>query len=167
MSETTDNLIEFLPLIGAIAIFILVPVLELSFRRFLFPFVWATMGFVAVRPLTTWAMQTFDIHGLKAETLMIFQGATLAMVVAILIGEWARGARVLWRPLLATLGIISVPMMMLASHLLQGGGPRVFNLGEVLVWVSVAGYFAGPASLAALVYVLGVHRIELYEELGH
>jgi len=162
-----DQIIEFVPLVAAVAIVVLVPVLELPFRRFIFPFVWATLGYLVARPLTTLAMRWLDLEGLKAETLILFQSATVLAVAAIAVGELLRRTVVHWRPLVASLGILSVPMTMLASHLLDGGGPRVYNLGVVLAWVSVAGYIAGPAALAAFVYVLAVHRTELHEELGH
>jgi hypothetical protein len=162
-----ELILEFAPLAGAVAVFVLVSVLELPFRRFVFPFVWAGLGCLSARPLTTWILAATGLEGRKPETLILFQGATVLAVVAIGIGEWARRARVPWRALVASLGVTSVPMMWLASRILNGWGPTEDDLGAIGVWVSVAGYVTGPSALAAFTFLMTVHRIELYEELGH
>jgi hypothetical protein len=164
----TQQMIEFVPAVIALAIPVLVRVLALPVRRFAFPFAWATLGMLSARFATPHVVTWLDVENeMKAEVLILFQGATVLSVIAIATGEWLRRAGFHWRPLVATLGILSVPMMMLASHLLNGGGPRVYDLGTALVWVAAIGYLAGPAALAAFVYLLGVHRMELYKELGH
>lgn len=159
--STVDKMIEFLPLGGALAIIVLVPVLELPFRRFIYPFLWAMLGLVAARPLASAVEAAFDIRGLKVDTLLLFQGGTVLAVLAIAIGERARRTRVPWRALAVTLGVLSVPMMKLASRVLDGFGPREYFLGSVGVWVAVLGYITGPAALAAFAYLMTVHRIEL------
>jgi hypothetical protein len=162
-----DKALEFVPLAGAIGIFVTVPILELPFRRFVFPFIWATLGCISARPVTNWVLDAAALDGRKPETLILFQSATVLTVFAIGIGEWARRARVPWRGLVASLGITSLPMTWLAFRVLNGFGPREYDLGPVGVWVAVVGYVTGPSALAALVFLLTVHRIELYEELGH
>jgi hypothetical protein len=158
---------EFVPLAAAVGIVLLVLLLELPRRRFAFAFLWAALGILLSRPVSIWILRSLDLHGLKARILIQFQSASVLAITAIGVGEWLRRAGVFWRPLLASLGILSVPMTMLASYTLNGGGPNRYDLGEMLVWVATAGYVVGPAALAAFVYVIGVHRIELIKELGH
>jgi hypothetical protein len=158
---------EFVPLATAVGIVLLVLLLELPRQRFAFASLWATIGIVLSRPFTVVTMRWLDLQGLKPSVLILFQSAMVLAIIAIGVGEWLRRAWVSWRPLVASLGILSVPMTGLSTYLLNGGGPSAYDLGEALVWVSVAGYVAGPAALAAFIYVVGVHRIELIKELGH
>jgi hypothetical protein len=159
-------LLEFAPLALAVAILGFVPLVDFPFRRFGFPLLWATLGVLASRPVATAVMRVLGLDGLKADTLLLFQGATLLAVTAMALGERLRGAVVSWRPLIASLGFLSVLTTFLAHRTLDGWGPRPGHLGLALAWVSLAGYVLGPAALAAFVYFLGVQRAELIERFS-
>jgi hypothetical protein len=161
-----DFAFEFLPLAAAIGIVAFVPLIDFPFKRFGYPFLWAILGVLASRPTATLILRLLDLEGLKADTLLLFQGATILAVLAIAIGERLRRVAVPWRPLMASFAILSVPMTELAMNTLNGYGPRPDDLGGILSWVSTAGYVLGPAALAAFVYILGVHRAVLFEEFG-
>ncbi|MGB8933072.1 MAG: hypothetical protein WCC48_17640 [Anaeromyxobacteraceae bacterium] len=159
-------LLEFVPLAAAVAIVGFVPLIEFPFRRFGFPFLSATIGILSAYPFAHGFVRFFQLYGRKPGTLVLFQGATVFAVVAIALGEALRRERIAWRSLIASLGILSVPMTALATNILEGWGPRPDDLGEVLVWVSTAGYVLGPAALAAVVYFLGVQRADLIERFS-
>lgn len=161
-----DFLLEFSPLALALGILVFVPLVDFPFHRFGLPLIWATLGVLASRPVATAVMHALDLEGLKADTLLLFQGATLLAVTAMAVGERLRGATVSWRPLIASLGVLSVLMTFLAQRTLDGWGPRPGHLGVTLAWVSLVGYVLGPAALAAFVYFLGVQRAELIERFS-
>jgi hypothetical protein len=166
MISPIDLILEFVPLVGGLGIIILVPLLELPIRRFLFPFTWASLGYLSAKPLTEWVLVAADLHGRKPATLIFFQGGTLLAIAAIAVGESIRGVRTPWRALVASLGAMSVATMWLSSRVLEGWGPNADDLGTVGAWVGIIGYIAGPSALAAFAFLMMVHRIELYEELG-
>jgi hypothetical protein len=161
-----DFAFEFLPLAAAIGIVAFVPLIDFPFKRFGYPFLWATLGILAAYPFAYGIVRLFQLYGRKPATLIEFQSATVFAVLAIAMGEWLRKVKVSWRPLVASLGILSVPMTTLATNILNGFGPRSDDLGVTLSWVSTVGYVLGPAALAAFVYIIGVHRAELIEEFG-
>jgi hypothetical protein len=162
-----DQVIEFLPLVGAFALCVLVLVLELPFRRFVFPFIWASLGYACAKPMAAWVISIADLSGRKLGTILFFQGGTVLAILGIAIGESLRRKRVPWRALIVGLGAMSMATMWLASRVLDGYGPRYYHLGHVGAWAVFAGYILGPSALAAFAFVLMAHRIELYEELEH